>query len=192
MTKLTIRTESGQSELLASREFSCSDPPTRVTVRAIRKSSGRKSTRYSVTTRSDGMFFDEAPTDCNASNPFLPTRLLYYEALTNYVREKAGARITLLNPGTYSASDCWDHRHPDELGRPGSGFFCCAITGVSDAVSAPPNWPPMFIKPEPWKATSSAQATPCLVFFSSLTRHNPSILFRVHNGEQVAHELVQF
>jgi hypothetical protein len=55
----------------------------------------------------DGMFFDEAPTDCNASNPFLPTQFLYYEALTNYVREKAGARITVLNPGTYSPSDCW-------------------------------------------------------------------------------------
>jgi len=55
----------------------------------------------------DGMFFDEAPTDCNASNPFLPTQFLYYEALTNYVREKAGARVTVLNPGTYSASDCW-------------------------------------------------------------------------------------
>jgi len=55
----------------------------------------------------DGIFFDEAPTDCNASNPFLPTQFLYYEALANYVREKAGARITVLNPGTYSASDCW-------------------------------------------------------------------------------------
>lgn len=55
----------------------------------------------------DGMFFDEVPTDCNASNPFLPTQFLYYEALTNYSREKAGARITVLNPGTYSASDCW-------------------------------------------------------------------------------------
>jgi hypothetical protein len=55
----------------------------------------------------DGIFFDEAPTDCNSSNPFLPTQFLYYEALTNYVREKAGARITVLNPGTYSASDCW-------------------------------------------------------------------------------------
>jgi Spherulation-specific family 4 len=55
----------------------------------------------------DGMFFDEAPTDCKASNPFLPTQFLYYEALTNYVREKAGARVTVLNPGTYSPSDCW-------------------------------------------------------------------------------------
>ena len=55
----------------------------------------------------DGMFFDEVPTDCNASNPYLPTQFLYYEALTNSVREKAGARITVLNPGTYSPSDCW-------------------------------------------------------------------------------------
>jgi hypothetical protein len=55
----------------------------------------------------DGIFFDEAPTDCNARNPFLPTQFLYYEALTNYVRQKAGARITVLNPGTYSPSDCW-------------------------------------------------------------------------------------
>ena len=55
----------------------------------------------------DGIFFDEAPTDCNSSNPFFPTEFLYYEALTNYVREKAGARITVLNPGTYSPSDCW-------------------------------------------------------------------------------------
>ncbi len=55
----------------------------------------------------DGMFFDEVPTDCNASNSFLPTQFLYYQALTNYVRQKAGARITVLNPGTYSASDCW-------------------------------------------------------------------------------------
>lgn len=55
----------------------------------------------------DGIFFDEVPTDCSASNSFLPTQFLYYESLTNYVREKAGARITVLNPGTYSPSDCW-------------------------------------------------------------------------------------
>ena len=55
----------------------------------------------------DGIFFDEAPTDCNAANQFFPTAFLYYEFLTNYVRELAGARITVLNPGTYSASDCW-------------------------------------------------------------------------------------
>ncbi len=55
----------------------------------------------------DGIFFDEVPTDCSASNSFLPTQFLYYESLTNYVREKAGARITVLNPGTFSPSDCW-------------------------------------------------------------------------------------
>ena len=55
----------------------------------------------------DGIFFDEVPTDCNASNSYLPTQFLYYQQLTNYVREKAGARITVLNPGTYSPSDCW-------------------------------------------------------------------------------------
>jgi hypothetical protein len=55
----------------------------------------------------DGIFFDEVPTACNAKNSFLPTQFLYYEALTNYVREKVGARITVLNPGTYSPSDCW-------------------------------------------------------------------------------------
>jgi hypothetical protein len=55
----------------------------------------------------DGIFFDEAPTDCNASNHFFPTSFLYYSALTNYVRRKAGGRITVLNPGTYSPSDCW-------------------------------------------------------------------------------------
>jgi spherulation-specific family 4 protein len=55
----------------------------------------------------DGVFFDEAPTDCNASNSYLPTAFLYYQQLTNYVREKAGARLTVLNPGTYSPSDCW-------------------------------------------------------------------------------------
>jgi len=55
----------------------------------------------------DGIFFDEVPTDCNASNPYFPTQFLYYQELTNYARQKAGARITVLNPGTYSPSDCW-------------------------------------------------------------------------------------
>lgn len=55
----------------------------------------------------DGIFFDEAPTDCGARTPFFSTAFLYYEALTTYVREKAGAHITVLNPGTYSLSDCW-------------------------------------------------------------------------------------
>jgi hypothetical protein len=55
----------------------------------------------------DGIFFDEAPNDCNASTPYFTSAFLYYQQLTNYVREKAGARITVLNPGTYSPSDCW-------------------------------------------------------------------------------------
>lgn len=55
----------------------------------------------------DGIFLDEVPTDCNASNPYLPSQFLYYQQLTNYVREKTGARLTVLNPGTYSPSDCW-------------------------------------------------------------------------------------
>ncbi|HZR55651.1 MAG TPA: spherulation-specific family 4 protein [Terriglobales bacterium] len=55
----------------------------------------------------DGIFFDEVPTDCNASNSYLPTQFLYYQQLTNYVREKGAARLTILNPGTYSPSDCW-------------------------------------------------------------------------------------
>lgn len=55
----------------------------------------------------DGIFFDEVPTDCDVSNPYLPTQFLYYQQLTNHVREKTGARMTVLNPGTYSADDCW-------------------------------------------------------------------------------------
>jgi Spherulation-specific family 4 len=55
----------------------------------------------------DGIFFDEAPTDCNTSNPYLPTAFLYYERLTNHVRQKAGSRLTVLNPRSYSPSDCW-------------------------------------------------------------------------------------
>jgi len=55
----------------------------------------------------DGIFLDEAPTDCNASNPYFSTQFLYYQQLSNHVREKAGARLTVLNPGTYSPGDCW-------------------------------------------------------------------------------------
>jgi hypothetical protein len=56
----------------------------------------------------DGIFFDETPTDCSASNSYQPNNFLYYQELTNYVRRKqAGARLTVLNPGTYSPSDCW-------------------------------------------------------------------------------------
>ncbi len=55
----------------------------------------------------DGIFFDEAPTECYGNNPYYSSAFLYYQELTNYVREKSGARITVLNPGTYSPSDCW-------------------------------------------------------------------------------------
>jgi hypothetical protein len=56
----------------------------------------------------DGIFFDEVPTDCAAANNYLPSNFLYYQQLTNYVRQKqSGARLTVLNPGTYSPSDCW-------------------------------------------------------------------------------------
>jgi hypothetical protein len=55
----------------------------------------------------DGIFLDEVPTGCKASNPYFPTQFNYYQELTNYVRQKAGARLTVLNPGTYSPDDCW-------------------------------------------------------------------------------------
>ncbi len=55
----------------------------------------------------DGIFFDETPTDCNTSNSYFPSQFLYYQELTNYVRQKTGARLTVLNLGTPSPSDCW-------------------------------------------------------------------------------------
>jgi Spherulation-specific family 4 len=59
---------------------------------------------YSV----DGIFFDEAPLNCNDANTYAGTQFVYYEELTNYVRQKqAGARITVLNPGQTSPNDCW-------------------------------------------------------------------------------------
>ncbi|HTR65292.1 MAG TPA: spherulation-specific family 4 protein, partial [Terriglobales bacterium] len=56
----------------------------------------------------DGIFFDEAPVNCNDANTYAGTMFMYYEELTNYVRQKqAGARITVLNPGVNPANDCW-------------------------------------------------------------------------------------
>jgi hypothetical protein len=56
----------------------------------------------------DGIFFDEAPVNCNDANTYSGTQFLYYEELTNYVRQnQAGARIIVLNPGTTSPNDCW-------------------------------------------------------------------------------------
>ena len=56
----------------------------------------------------DGIFFDEGATSCDGVNSFSGTNYLYYQELANYVRRgHAGAHLTVLNPGTYSASDCW-------------------------------------------------------------------------------------
>jgi len=55
----------------------------------------------------DGIFFDEVATDCSATNTYFPNNYLYYQELTNYVRQKVGAHITVMNPGTYSPDDCY-------------------------------------------------------------------------------------
>jgi Spherulation-specific family 4 len=56
----------------------------------------------------DGIFFDQGATSCSGANTFAGTNYFYYQELTNYVRRKhAGAHLTVLNPGTYSANDCW-------------------------------------------------------------------------------------
>ena len=55
----------------------------------------------------DGIFFDEAANDCSATNTFFPTNYLYYQELTNYVRQKGGAHITVMNPGGPSPDDCY-------------------------------------------------------------------------------------
>jgi Spherulation-specific family 4 len=56
----------------------------------------------------DGIFFDEAPTDCLAADPFGGTNYSYYLQLGEYVRTRqAGGRLVILNPGTQPANDCW-------------------------------------------------------------------------------------
>jgi len=55
----------------------------------------------------DGIFFDEVNTDCTAANTYFPNNYVYYQSLTDYVRQKGGAHITVLNPGTYSPDDCY-------------------------------------------------------------------------------------
>jgi Spherulation-specific family 4 len=56
----------------------------------------------------DGIFYDEAPTDCLAPNPFGGTNYSYYQQLGEYVRTRqAGGRLVILNPGTQPANDCW-------------------------------------------------------------------------------------
>jgi hypothetical protein len=55
----------------------------------------------------DGIFFDEVHNDCNGANTFFPNNYFYYQELTNYVRTKGGAHITVMNPGTYMPDDCY-------------------------------------------------------------------------------------
>lgn len=55
----------------------------------------------------DGIFFDEVNNDCNGTNAYFPSNYLYYQELTNYVRQKGGAHITVMNPGTYGPDDCY-------------------------------------------------------------------------------------
>ncbi|HEX4487791.1 MAG TPA: spherulation-specific family 4 protein [Terriglobales bacterium] len=55
----------------------------------------------------DGIFFDEVNNDCSGTNTFFPSNYLYYQELTNYVRQKGGAHITVMNPGTPSPDDCY-------------------------------------------------------------------------------------
>ena len=56
----------------------------------------------------DGIFFDEAPTDCLATNPYGGTNYSYYQRLGEYIRSRqVGGRLVILNPGTQPANDCW-------------------------------------------------------------------------------------
>ena len=56
----------------------------------------------------DGIFFDEAPTDCLASNLYGGTNYRYYQLIGEYVRtNQVGGRLVILNPGTQPANDCW-------------------------------------------------------------------------------------
>ena len=56
----------------------------------------------------DGIFFDEAPTDCLAANPYGGTNYRYYQLLGEYVRTThVGGRLVLMNPGTQPPNDCW-------------------------------------------------------------------------------------
>ncbi len=54
----------------------------------------------------DGIFFDEAPTDCGEVNSYEQNSLEYYRRLTDYARTFEGATLTVLNPGTQAPTDC--------------------------------------------------------------------------------------
>jgi hypothetical protein len=55
----------------------------------------------------DGIFLDEAPTDCSAAASEGVTTLAYYQALSSYIRSKPGKHLVVLNPGTMPPEDCW-------------------------------------------------------------------------------------
>ncbi|HXY48832.1 MAG TPA: spherulation-specific family 4 protein [Terriglobales bacterium] len=81
----------------------------------------------------DGIFFDEAAVNCNDANAYAGTQFLYYEELTNYVRQKqVGARLTVLNPGTYSPNDCWMSITNILMNWENSGGFSAYQTGYVD------------------------------------------------------------
>ena len=63
--------------------------------------------RFIATTSWMACFLMKCRPIATPATHYFRLQFLYYESLTNSVREKAGARITVLNPGTYSPSDCW-------------------------------------------------------------------------------------
>jgi hypothetical protein len=81
----------------------------------------------------DGIFFDEAPVNCNDANTYAGTQFMYYEELTNYVRQTlAGARITVLNPGTTGPNDCWMSITNILANWENTGGFAAYQTGYTD------------------------------------------------------------
>jgi len=81
----------------------------------------------------DGIFFDEAPVNCNDANTYAGTQFMYYEELTNYVRQtQAGARLTVLNPGTTSPNDCWMSITNILANWENTGGFSTYQTGYTD------------------------------------------------------------
>jgi hypothetical protein len=55
----------------------------------------------------DGIFLDETPTDCRAATSGGITTLAYYQALSGYIRSKAGNHLVVLNPGSMPSENCW-------------------------------------------------------------------------------------
>jgi len=81
----------------------------------------------------DGIFFDEAPVNCNDANTYAGTQFMYYQELTNYARQtQAGARLTVLNPGTTSPNDCWMSITNILANWENTGGFSAYQTGYTD------------------------------------------------------------